>query len=377
MREYIVLVSKDHYNPVGIVRSLGEAGIRPIVVVVKTDPQLVTKSKYVKKKHIVNNIEEGVDLVIKKYTNPNKNEKSVILTGDDVTVMNLDANYDRLKDNFYFYNAGQTGRIREYMNKDKLNTLAIECGFNVAKTWKVKVGDIPADIKFPIMTKAINSFGKEWKDIVYICNSVEELKEAYSKIKSEVILLQEYINKTDELSYEGISIDHGKQCLFTMIFGQEYTIKDKYTPYWNAKNFDDEDFKVKASRMIETIGLEGIFEFEFMKDENGKLWFLEINFRNTVLGWATNVAGMSNVLMWCKSITEDKLIENWYRPIKPGFKAMAECFDYDARVKEGLISKKEWKREYKLVDAKLYKGRNDFRPFFSFMWYKYRHRKSK
>ena len=158
MREYIVLVSKDHYNPVGIVRSLGEAGIRPIVVVVKTNPQLVTKSKYVKKKHIVNNIEEGINLVIKKYTNPNKNEKNLILTGDDVTVMNLDANYDRLKDNFYFYNACQTGRIREYMNKDKLNALAIECGFNVAKTWKVNVGDIPADIKFPIMTKAINSF---------------------------------------------------------------------------------------------------------------------------------------------------------------------------------------------------------------------------
>ena len=30
----------------------------------------------------------------------------------------------------------------------------------------------------------------------------------------------------------------------------------------------------------------------------------------------------------------------------------------------------EWMREYKNVDAKLYKGRKDFRPFFSFMWYK-------
>ena len=206
-------------------RTLGEAGISPIVVVVKTEPQLVTKSKYIKKKHIVNDIEDGINLVIEKYTNPNKDEKNVILTGDDVTVVNLDSNYDRLKDNFLFYNAGQAGRIREYMNKDKLNCLAIECGFNVAKTWKVKVGMIPHDIQYPIITKAINSFGKEWKDIVYICNNEQDLKEAYSKIKSEAILLQEYVDKIDELSYEGISINHGNQCLFTMIFGQEYTIK--------------------------------------------------------------------------------------------------------------------------------------------------------
>ena len=55
MRKYIVFVSKDHYNPLGIVRTLGEANIKPIVVVVKSKPQLVTKSKYVKEKYIVSN----------------------------------------------------------------------------------------------------------------------------------------------------------------------------------------------------------------------------------------------------------------------------------------------------------------------------------
>ena len=49
---------------------------------------------------------------------------------------------------------------------------------------------------------------------------------------------------------------------------------------------------------------------------------------------------------------------------------MAECWDYDERVKTRIISRKEWMRQYKKVNAKLYRGRNDFRPFFSFMWYK-------
>lgn len=45
MREYIVLVTKEHYNPLGIVRTLGESGISPIVVAVKGDLKFVGQSK--------------------------------------------------------------------------------------------------------------------------------------------------------------------------------------------------------------------------------------------------------------------------------------------------------------------------------------------
>jgi D-aspartate ligase len=122
--------------------------------------------------------------------------------------------------------------------------------------------------------------------------------------------------------------------------------------------------------MIEEIGLEGIWEYEFLVGKDGKMYFMEINFRNTVIGWATTVAGMPNITLWCKSMQEGHIADNCYKNIPEGFTTMAECFDYDARVKAGLLSHKEWMKQYKSVDAKLYKGRKDFRPFFSFMWYK-------
>ena len=59
MKEYIVLVSKEHYNPLGIVRTLGEAGIKPIVVAVKGDLKFVGQSKYVKEKLIL--LKKGFD----------------------------------------------------------------------------------------------------------------------------------------------------------------------------------------------------------------------------------------------------------------------------------------------------------------------------
>ena len=371
MRKYIVFVCKDHYNPLGIVRTLGETGISPIAVVVKSDPQLVIKSKYVKVKHVVNSPEEGLELILKKYAK-GKDEKSFILTGDDVTVQLLDKNYERLKDYFYFYNAGVAGKIRHFMNKDVLNELAIKHGFNVAKTWKVKPGDceIPEDIIYPVMTKAVHSFGKEWKSIVFICRNETELKEAYKKIKSKYVLLQEYIEKSDEYGFEGISVNHGKNVFISMQTSQVYEIPDKYTPFWYIKNVNDPKFIKQASRMIEEIGLEGIWEYEFLVDKNGKMYFLEINFRNTVIGWATTVAGMPSITLWCKAMEQGKIDTDCLKKIPDGFTTMAECWDYDERVKGKVISRREWMKQYKKVNAKLYKGRNDFRPFFSFMWYK-------
>lgn len=370
MRKYILLISKDHYNPLGIVRTLGEAGINPIVVVVKGELELTTKSKYVKEKYFVDTPEDGLELILKKFAN-NK-AKNFILTGDDVTVSLLDKHYDDLKNYFFFYNAGKTGRIREFMEKDNVCKLAKKHGFLIPKTWKVKVGEIPSDICYPVMTKAINSFGKEWKNIVFICNNNAELLKAYKKIHSTNVLIQEYILKKDEQSYEGVSVNKGNDVFFIMQNNEVYHLPDKYAPYWKNRNVDDVSFIKKASAMLKEIGYEGIFEFEFMVNSNDKLVFLEINFRNTANGWSTTVAGMPAVTIWCNSMLNNKIIDNCYKKIPDGFTTMAECFDYDMRVKTGLLSRQEWLREYRNTDAKLYCGRNDIFPFLSFLRHKYR-----
>ena len=129
--------------------------------------------------------------------------------------------------------------------------------------------------------------------------------------------------------------------------------------------------------MIEDIGFEGIFEFEFMVGKDGELYFLEINFRNTVNGWETTMAGMPGVTLWCKSMIDNKIDRSCYREIPEGFYTMAECFDYDVRVKGKLMSKKAWKKEYKNANAKLYRGRNDIKPYLAFLWFKFWHMRKK
>ena len=215
MREYIVFVSKEHYNPLGIVRTLGESGISPIVVCVKGELEFVGHSKYVKEAYYVDSPEDGLEFIINRFGKIT-DYKSFILTGDDVTVALLDRNYDRLKDYFYFYNAGESGRINYYMNKDNMFSLVERHGINIAKTWKIKVGEIPEDIEYPVMTKAINSIGDEWKDIVFICHNEEELQDSFKHIKSKYILVQTYIEKIDEVSFDAFSINKGKMYLLCL-----------------------------------------------------------------------------------------------------------------------------------------------------------------
>lgn len=368
MKEYIVFVSKEHYNPLGIIRTLGEAGIRPVAVIVKGEPKFIGQSRYVKKAFYVDTTEEGLDLIFSKFARTG--EKSFILTGDDVTVSVLDRHYEKLKDFFYFYNAGQSGRIGHFMDKDTMIELATRHGLQAAKTWKVNVGEIPKDVVYPVMTKAINSVGNEWKDIVFVCNSESELLAAYSRIKSRQILLQQYIRKVDEVSFDGFSWNRGQNCAILTEVYQEYCIPDKYSPYWDVRNNTTLNITERIKSIIEEIGLEGIFEFEFLLDENGAFWFLEINFRNTALGYSTTAVGMPQVTLWCGAMENHEIPKDYYRDIPKDFKAMAECFDYDARVKTGMISHRDWMKQYREAQCKLYKGHDDNIPFYRFMWYK-------
>lgn len=366
MREYIVFSGREHYNSLGIIRTLGEAGINPVYVVVKGGPVYASHSKYVKESYYVDDVDEGIQLIIDKYTDPAV--KSFILVEDDWTVAVMDKYYDKLKDHFFFFNAG--GKLRQYFNKDEVNRLVAKYGINVPKTWKVSVGEIPEDIEYPIMTKAVNSIGEEWKDIVFICHNDEELISAYSKMKSKKVLVQQYIEKVDEASFDAFSVKKGKDVFIVMEAYQMYNIPDKYSPYWKIQNYRNEEIGEKIKKIIAEIGFEGIFEFEFMLDKNGDYWFLEINFRNTALGYATTVAGMPQVTMWCASMEKGEIDHSKRVEIPNGMRAMAECFDYDVRVKGGMLTKEEWLKEFMTAECKMYMGRDDFEPFRLFMEYK-------
>ena len=358
--EYIVFAC-EHYNPLGLIRSLGESEINPIAIVIKGDPKLTSNSRYIKKLYEVESIEDGFELLLNNY---GKSEnKDFLFSADDKTETYFDSHFDELKDRFYFFNAGKPNRIARYMNKDNINKLALKHGLNVLPTYVTRKGEIPADIEYPVITKSIASTVGAWKKDVFICNNEKELNDAYNKMESPTVLLQKYINKKNEYCMEGFSVNHGKDMMITIVSNYNYILKDQYSPYMTVKNFDRLEILPNLKGMIKEVGYEGIFEIEFLMDDNEELYFLEINFRNSTWSYASTCVGMPLPVLWSKYIISGNIDKSCYKTVPPKFIAMVEPQDFKVRVNGRQTNILFWFIDFCRADCKYFLGKNDIKPF--------------
>lgn len=366
MKKYIVFGS-EHYNPLGIIRSLGENGYKVDAIVIRGQVRIMSKSKYITRLYMVDSIEEGYEILI-KWSNEN-DEKSFIFTADDRVTSFLDLHYDELSEKYIFYNAGKTGAITNYMNKDNIYKLAQKHGFNVLQEQVVSKGYIPPNLDYPVITKAVISTQYNWKQDMYICNSEQELKNAYEHIKSEKIIIQKYIKKKNELCMEGFSIERGKDIFIAIACTYNYLLNKSYSPYMTVKNFNNNELYEKLKGIFEDIGYEGIFEIEFLIGQDDKLYFGEINFRNSTWSYAATCAGMNLPLAWSESMQNGGILNSYYKEIPKGFNAMVEFADFNERVRSHKINMFQWLKDVKKCDCLYYYGKNDSSPFYSYAIY--------
>lgn len=357
-----IVVGSEHYNPLGIVRSLGENGIKSIVVMLKSKQKIVSSSKYCGEIHYVDTLEEGYDYIVKNFSRDKDGNKAFILASDDITTSFYDLHYDDIKDDFYFYNAGETGKITQIMEKQALCNLAEKHGLTIPKTWKVKTGEIPTDLIYPVLTKADDSFAGNWKAATHICSNENELRTAVKEIRQEVILIQQYIKKKNELCLDGYSWNSGKNVHIGIASNYKYILPDRYSHYMDVFTFHNEQIQKSLEGMFAEIGFEGIFSVEFLVDENDNLYFLEINFRNSTWSYASTKAGINLVTGWCSAMLENENHIPVYKEILKGFTAMVEVSDFKARVigrKIGLI---RWIKDLRNCDCTFYYSKDDPKP---------------
>ena len=62
-----IVICYDHYNPLGLIRSLGEGGISPIIILIGKNPFLINKSKYCGLIHNVKDKDEAISCLLQNY----------------------------------------------------------------------------------------------------------------------------------------------------------------------------------------------------------------------------------------------------------------------------------------------------------------------
>ena len=191
-----IVFALEHYNPLGVIRNLGECGVNPVLIAIKHHGRIASLSKYIKKVYFADTIEEGYSILMKEYGDSYKNgDKPFLLFSDDKSVGYFDTKYEEMKDRFFYFNAGKSGRITHFIDKYNILEIGKRHGLKILNTCVVKRGEIPNGLEYPVITKSISPNEGGWKSDVHICYSEAELKEAYEQILADEVLIQKYIDK--------------------------------------------------------------------------------------------------------------------------------------------------------------------------------------
>lgn len=362
-----VVLGQEHYNPLGIVRTLGENGIHPTAFVYGGGLRLTSKSKYLKKVYEFESLDEAYDELL-KFIGSCEGPKPFILTSDDTTESYLDQRYEELVDRAYFFNAGKAGRVTAFMDKKAILAAAQKHGLKVLDAVVTERGIVPEGLDYPVITKAITPTMGAWKNDMHICHNEDELRVAFDSIRSDEVLVQKYIVKKNELCMEGISSPEGCDMLITIASTYNYYLPMSYSPYMTVGNLKNPELEAKLSELMADIGFTGVFEIEFLEDQEGNLWFGEINFRNSTWSYASTCAGMPLALIWADSQLTGIVDRSLLRKVPDGFTAMVEITDYRERVKKGKVSLGAWLSDFKNADCRYYLGRHgDIAPVVSLL----------
>lgn len=362
MANRYIVIGGDNLNTLGIVRSLGEEGIYPIIILFNEGHiKLVPHSKYAKHISWVNSIEEGI-AQMKNYAS--NDCRPFVFSTDDNTESYLDSHYDELIKHFYFYNAGEAGRITHFMDKKAICDLAEECGFSVPKGEVVSRGELPKECQYPIITKTLNPYSPGWKRDVGIYHNSEELADAYNGMISEKLLLQEYVQKNGEMQIRGISHDNGQTVVIPYYSTVKRCTAKSFGGYYKYHQLNDADLKEKVCQLLKAIRYNGIFAIDFLINKDNSPVFLEVNFRSGAFDYADTYGHVNHPYLWSQ-LESGMPIHSF--DLFPEFSAMDGISEFNSFVLRHRMSLGQWLQELIKADCHFYFNKKDPVPLFAFL----------
>lgn len=292
-----IIIGGNHHNTLGVIRSLGQKGLKSFVVILSNgSTSFVLKSKYVQQGFIVESCDKIIDLLLNKFKT--KNYKHILIACNDTVSSLIDQNRNLLEPYFIVPGCKQEGLVTFFMDKNRMCQRAVEFGLNVPQTHVLSKYSIynGLDIPYPCIIKPLESRGTSKSDIC-LCYNQQELS---NKLSAKDVLVQQYIDKQFEFQFIGCSLNGGENIIIpglSIILRQPSTTNTGFLHYRAL----DSTFSTTLERtkmFIQSIGYSGLFSVEFLRDKDGKDFFMEINFRNDGNSIAVTNAGVNLPYLW-------------------------------------------------------------------------------
>lgn len=370
----VIIFGRNFINVLGQIRGLGEAGVNPILIWLKEGNLTPKESKYIAEYYEVQSIQEGIDFIVSHFSEGNK--KKVLLSDNDEIINQFDKNYSNLEKFFYFFRTKERGTMSWAMQKEFQCRLASKYNMNPPRYEIVNIGEMPSSLRYPIISKVTDSTDyKHWKGYQVVCSSECELKTAYEKVFIDYeghdrILLQEYVEKDNELQVEGVSYNYGEDVYLPLQVLSHRQHKNGYGTYKYAEPYNSgETLKNNIQSLLKEIGYSGVFEVEFLLGKDGKLYFLEINLRFTLFNYLLPQMGTNLGLIWAQAefngtLTTDEIIVS-QKPLS----VIYDDRDFKLSVLKGEVSFFHQIGDFIRSDYYLIWNKRDLKPVV-YYWYR-------
>ncbi|MCM1139379.1 MAG: hypothetical protein NC453_12485 [Muribaculum sp.] len=300
MKPKIIVIAFNGFNSYGMVRCLGEVGIKPYLILPKNDIQFVAKSKWAGPVKYFNDKKDISEILFENFGK--EKTQPIVINCEDHLQAEIDLNFDKLSQKFQLSNCKtKQGEISRLMDKDIQLSIAEESGLSVPKSWHKARGNMfPSDLLFPIIAKPFKSIEGSKADI-RICYSESELKQLDN---NKEYTLQQFIEKDYEIILWGTSVGNGKYYIPGVTrkirqFPNEWGLSS----YCVLESFDKHpELKISdINNFLKKLGYTGMFSIE-MAVKNGKYYFLEINLRNDGKQYFAAAAGANLPLIYIRSL---------------------------------------------------------------------------
>lgn len=357
----VFVIGGDHHNTLGVIRSLGYAGIRPFVVLsTNSKHPYVSYSKYIKEKWNFNSDDKVISF-LKSYHGIGK--PVVIACSDSLSYL-LDQNYNVLSEKFQLPGSERSGKISYYMNKELMAELARKVGFKVPKTEVVteQPQSLP-DIPFPWIIKPLVSCQGSKQDIRR-CFKPEDWENYIHDNHCSRLQVQQLIEKDYEFQLIGCSLEAGE---ILIIPGYAKNIRPSdvtntgFLRYIPTLKLPVEESLCKE--FVQTTGYSGLFSLEFIHGKDGNDYFMEMNFRNDGNSICVTAAGINLPYIWvAHQAGMDIHAEIEKRKEMKSVYVMPE-FDDLIMLLRGHVSVKTWLKDLIRTDCFMEFSKRDIVPF--------------
>lgn len=364
MNNNCIVIGGDHHNTLGVIRSLGQKGLKSNVIIVPSAKHsYVSKSKYISACQLLQDEDELIPYLLNNHSA--KGEKSIIFCCSDAVASVIDLYADRLKDYYIFPCSSQgAGSLTKIMNKRLMLNIAVKHGLPVPKSW-----DNQNNIEFPCFIKPLVSKEGEKSDIG-ICRSKAELDNYLTQNhKSHEFQIQQFIEKDYEFQLIGLSLNAGEHIIIPGVSKIIRSSETSNTGYLSYQPLDTLGFKYlkECFRFLKSIGFSGLFSMEFLRDKQGRDYFMEINLRNDGNAFCVTSAGVNLPYLWYKyntvGLSDYELCSN----VLISKKVLPE-FDDFFLLRKRRITILEWFKTLITADCYLEFDRHDIKPFFYRIW---------